>query len=87
MRWELYPRVFECGFAKTWLEMQHNLRLAPNTVEAYGSSLEGVGGQGTCGPLRGRFGLPSRSSQPKGPQHSLWLRAFERHHAAEADGG
>jgi integrase/recombinase XerD len=40
MRWELYPRVFECELAKAWLSMQHNLRLAPNTVEAYGRSLE-----------------------------------------------
>jgi integrase/recombinase XerD len=40
MRWELYPRVFERDLAKAWLSMQHNLRLAPNTVEAYGRSLE-----------------------------------------------
>lgn len=40
MRWELYPRVFERDLARTWLSMQHNLRLAPNTVEAYGRSLE-----------------------------------------------
>jgi integrase/recombinase XerD len=40
MRWELYPRVFECERARAWLSMQHNLRLAPNTVEAYARSLE-----------------------------------------------
>lgn len=40
MRWELYSRVFEHGRARAWLSMQHNLRLAPNTVEAYGRSLE-----------------------------------------------
>jgi integrase/recombinase XerD len=40
MRWELYPRVFECELAKAWLSIQHNLRLAPNTIEAYGRSLE-----------------------------------------------
>jgi site-specific recombinase XerD len=40
MRWELYPRVFEHELAKAWLSMQHNLRLAPNTVEAYARSLE-----------------------------------------------
>ncbi len=40
MRWELYPRVFEHERARAWLSMQHNLRLAPNTIEAYGRSLE-----------------------------------------------
>lgn len=39
MRWELYHKVSEHDRAKTWLQMQHNLRLAPKTIEAYGRSL------------------------------------------------
>lgn len=40
MRWELYPLLSDHERARAWLSMQHNLRLAPNTVEAYARSLE-----------------------------------------------
>ncbi len=38
--WVSYPRVFESEQARAWLQMQHHLRLAPRTIEAYGRSLE-----------------------------------------------
>lgn len=38
--WASYPRVFESEQARAWLQMQHHLRPAPRTIEAYGRSLE-----------------------------------------------
>jgi site-specific recombinase XerD len=39
VRWELYPRVARAELARTWLQLQANLQLAPKTVEAYGRCL------------------------------------------------
>lgn len=40
IRWNRFPRVQRCAEAKKWLEIQHMLGLAANTVEAYGRGLE-----------------------------------------------
>jgi site-specific recombinase XerD len=38
--WERYPRVAQFPFARSWLQIQGNLGLASNTIEAYGRALE-----------------------------------------------
>lgn len=40
IRWDRFPRVQRSAEAKKWLEIQHMLGLAANTVEAYGRGLE-----------------------------------------------
>lgn len=40
MRWELYPRVYEHELARAWLETEGLLGREPNTIEAYGRSLD-----------------------------------------------
>ena len=40
VRWERYPLTGKYQLAGSWLAMQANLGLAPNTVEAYGRALE-----------------------------------------------
>jgi site-specific recombinase XerD len=40
LRWEKYASVADHAQARGWLEMQANLGLAPNTVDAYGRALE-----------------------------------------------
>lgn len=40
IRWERFPQTKRCAEAKQWLEIQHMLGLAPNTIEAYGRGLE-----------------------------------------------
>jgi site-specific recombinase XerD len=40
VRWEAYPMVAQSETARTWLQIQAHLCLAPKTVEAYGRSLE-----------------------------------------------
>ena len=40
IRWDRFPRVERSPEGKQWLEIQHMLGLAPNTVEAYGRGLE-----------------------------------------------
>ncbi len=40
VRWERYSLVAQAPATRDWLTMQFNLGLAPNTVEAYGRSLE-----------------------------------------------
>ncbi|MUG93081.1 tyrosine-type recombinase/integrase [Scytonema sp. UIC 10036] len=40
IKWERYPLVAESTQARRWLQIQFDLGLAPNTVEAYGKSLE-----------------------------------------------
>jgi len=37
--WQFYPLVDETETARTWLEIQHRLQLAPKTIDAYGRSL------------------------------------------------
>jgi integrase/recombinase XerD len=39
VRWDFYPYVATNGLARTWLETQVHLQLAPNTIDAYGRSL------------------------------------------------
>lgn len=39
IRWEFYPLVAQTVTARAWLEMQHQLQLAPNTIDAYGRGL------------------------------------------------
>ncbi len=39
IRWEFYPNVAQVMTARTWLEMQQRLQLAPKTIDAYGRSL------------------------------------------------
>ncbi len=36
IQWERYPSVAGLLQARTWLQIQHDLGLAQNTVEAYG---------------------------------------------------
>lgn len=38
--WHRYPLITHSALAKKWLQIQSNLGLAPNTVEAYGRALE-----------------------------------------------
>jgi integrase/recombinase XerD len=38
--WERYPRAALFTYAKTWLTLQANMQLAPNTIDAYGRGLE-----------------------------------------------
>ena len=40
VRWEKYPSVGRRERAGEWLEMQANLGLAPNTIDAYGRALD-----------------------------------------------
>ena len=40
IRWDRFPRVRGTVEGKKWLEIQHMLGLAPNSVEAYGRGLE-----------------------------------------------
>ena len=40
VRWEKYPAVVPADRAGRWLEMQANLGLAPNTINAYGRALD-----------------------------------------------
>ncbi len=40
IQWERYPSVAGLLQARTWLQIQHDLGLAQNTVEAYGRALE-----------------------------------------------
>jgi site-specific recombinase XerD len=40
VRWGRYPLVAEMPRARTWLTIQADLGLAPNTIEAYGRSLQ-----------------------------------------------
>jgi integrase/recombinase XerD len=40
VRWERYPKVATFGPSRTWLQIQANLGLARNTIEAYGRALE-----------------------------------------------
>lgn len=40
IRWEQFPHVESTPEGKQWLESQHQLGLAPNTVAAYGRALE-----------------------------------------------
>lgn len=40
IRWELYPLVAESDQARRWLQIQADLCLAHNTIEAYGRGLE-----------------------------------------------
>jgi integrase/recombinase XerD len=37
--WERYPLLAQTPPAQTWLQIQHNLGLAPNTIAAYGRAL------------------------------------------------
>ncbi len=39
LRWDRYPFVMRTEPARTWLQMQHQLQLAPKTLDAYGRSL------------------------------------------------
>jgi integrase/recombinase XerD len=39
VRWELFPLVSASELPRAWLQLQCNLQLAPNTVEAYGRCL------------------------------------------------
>lgn len=40
IRWERYPRVAQLPLARSWLQIQGNLGLAHNTIDAYGRALE-----------------------------------------------
>src|SRR5258708_15159487 len=37
--WQAYPFVDQTELARTWLEIQSRLQLAPKTIDAYGRSL------------------------------------------------
>ena len=39
IRWQAYPFVDQIELARTWLETQSWLQLAPKTIDAYGRSL------------------------------------------------
>ncbi len=41
IRWERYPLLAQQEHTRSWLQIQGNLGLASNTVEAYGRALEG----------------------------------------------
>lgn len=41
IHWERYPLIAQQKHTRTWLQIQGNLGLAANTVEAYGRALEG----------------------------------------------
>jgi len=40
IRWERYPLLTQRKHTRTWLQIQGNLGLASNTIEAYGRALE-----------------------------------------------
>ena len=39
IRWEQYPLLARYELARNWLQRQAHLQLAPNTIDAYGRSL------------------------------------------------
>jgi len=39
IRWEFYPLVAQDALTRAWLQLQANLQLAPNTIDAYGRCL------------------------------------------------
>ena len=39
IRWEQYPLVLQHELARSWLQRQAHLQLAPNTLDAYGRCL------------------------------------------------
>jgi len=39
IRWEFYPLVADDQTAHAWLQIQANLQLRPNTIDAYGRGL------------------------------------------------
>lgn len=39
IRWEFYPLVAQNEHGRTWLTIQANMQLAPNTIDAYGRGL------------------------------------------------
>jgi len=39
IRWERFPLINQSSAARSWLLIQFNLRLAANTIEAYGRAL------------------------------------------------
>src|SRR6266702_8204370 len=39
VRWECYPLVATSELARAWLQIQAHLQLAPQTIDAYGRSL------------------------------------------------
>ncbi len=40
IQWEKYPRTVQVSLARSWLQIQANLGLAPNTIDAYGRAME-----------------------------------------------
>lgn len=40
IRWERFPLINQSSLVKSWLQYQFNPGLAPNTIVAYGRSLE-----------------------------------------------
>ena len=40
VRWERYPHIGQTTHARAWLQIQANLGLAPNTIDAYARALE-----------------------------------------------
>lgn len=40
VRWEFYPQTATTPLARTWLQMQADLQLAPKTIDAYGRALD-----------------------------------------------
>jgi integrase/recombinase XerD len=40
IRWERYPLLAQRQHSRSWLQIQGNLGLAPNTIDAYGRALE-----------------------------------------------
>jgi len=40
VQWKRYPLVAQIPHARSWLTIQANLGLAPNTIDAYGHALE-----------------------------------------------
>jgi integrase/recombinase XerD len=40
VRWDRFPLINQTPSMRTWLRIQSNLGLSPNTIEAYGRALE-----------------------------------------------
>jgi hypothetical protein len=40
LRWKRYPLVADAPLARSWLQIQSDLGLAPNTIEAHGHTLQ-----------------------------------------------
>ena len=40
VQWECYPQTAAMATARTWLQMQADLQLAPKTIDAYGRALD-----------------------------------------------